>query len=154
MRTSFASLAMLVVLSSAAAAQTINFDGVAPATCTLAGAVPGVITLGSDLTSWGTTTPGAITATNTSRSNLTVTRGGSWSTSPAGTPTTTFTHQVGVTGNNTLTDSQFTAAGNAKSGQLTSTGVNVVTVAVSASASAPYPAGTYQTQVTVTCAPN
>lgn len=146
--------ALVLILPSPAVAQSINFDGVAPATCTLLGATPGLITLGSDLTSWGTTTPGAITATNTSRSNLTVTRSGSWNTSPAGTPTTTFNHLVGVTGNNTLADSQFTESGNAKSGELTSFGVNVVTIAVSGSASAPYPAGTYQTQVTVTCAPN
>ncbi len=147
--------ALLVSLPSAVAAQTVNFDGVAAATCTLAGATNGTITLGSNLTSWGTTTPATITATNTTASALTVTRSGAWSVSPSATPTTTFGHQVTVSGSNTLTDSQFTASGNAKTGQLTtSPGTNIVSMAVSATAATPYPAGTYQTQVTVTCAPN
>lgn len=150
----FISCAVFAGLSSAAAAQTVDFDGTAPATCTLAGSTNGVITLGSDLSSWGTTIPATITATNTAESNLTVTRSDLWSLSPTGTPTTTFGHQVGVTGTNTLTDSQFTATGTTKSGPLTSSGVNVVSMSVSATAASPYPAGAYRTQVTVTCAPN
>lgn len=146
--------ALLVGLPTTAASQTVNFDGTASATCTLAGASNGVITLSSDLTSWGTTTPATITATNTTRSNLTVTRSGSWSASPTGTPATTFGHEVSVTGANTLTDSQFSASNNAKTGSLTASGTNLVSMAVSATAASPYSAGTYQTQVTVTCAPN
>lgn len=143
----------LLCAAEAAVAQTINFDGTASATCALSGATNGAITLGSDMTSWGTTTPATITATNNTDSILTVTRSDSWTAKPARTPSTTFGHAVAVSGSNTLSDSEFTAVNNAKTGQLRSSGVNLVSISVSASASSPYPAGTYQTQVTVTCAP-
>lgn len=139
---------------SAGAGQSIQFDGVATATCTLANATRGVITLNSDLSSWATTTPGTIAATNTSQSSLTVTRSGSWSSSPAGTPNTTFDHHVAVTGSNTIEGSQVSQSGNAKTVQLSSVGANLVSVSLSASAASPYPAGAYQAQVTVTCVPN
>lgn len=146
--------ALSLSYASAGMTQTVNFDGNVSATCTLTAPVYGVITLNSDLKSWSTTTPASITATNTSQSVLTVTRSGAWSASPKQTPTTTFGHQVSVSGANTLSDSQFSTSNNAKSGQLTNSGTNQVSMSVSASAAAPYPPGTYQTQVTVTCVPN
>jgi hypothetical protein len=147
-------LALCLCGAPPAFGQTINFDGTASATCSLAGATNGSLTLGSDLSSWATTTPGTITATNTTQSSLTVTRSGSWSVSPSGTPSTTFAHQISVSGGNTLSDSQFSTSNNAKTGQLTSPGVNLVSISVTGTAASPYPAGSYRTQVTVTCAPN
>lgn len=146
--------ALSISFSGAGAAQTVNFDGTVTATCSLAGATNGAITLNSDLKSWSTTTPASITATNTAQSVLTVTRSGAWSASPKNTPTTTFGHQASVTGANTLSDSQFSASNNAKTGKLANSGTNQVSMSVSASAATPYPPGTYQTQVTVTCVPN
>lgn len=143
----------LAAVPAAGGAQSIQFDGVATATCTLASTTPGTIALKSDLSSWATVTPGTITATNTAQSDLTVTRSGNWSVSPAGTPSTTFDHQLSITGSNNVGGSQIAESGNAKSVQLANLGANLVSVSVAASAPSPFPAGTYQTQVTVTCVP-
>lgn len=132
-----------------ASAATLSFRGLALGTCTLTAPIDGVMTLGSDLSSWTTTTPASIVATNTAVSVLTVTRGSDWATSPAGTPLTSFDFSASLIGVNT---GALTGTSLSKTHQLPTLGVSTLSMWLSGVASSPFPAGNYVAQVTVTCA--
>lgn len=130
---------------------TLNFRGLAVSACTLTAPIDGTLTLQSDLQSWVTTTPATITAINTAPATLTVTKPTSWTSSPAGTPSTTFTMSVSLTGTNILI---LPITGAAASGTLSLLGATVVTASLSAHGTDTFKAGSYVAQATVTCAVN
>lgn len=139
--------AILLGATSVAQAATLTFTGEALPACSLTSPLDGTLILSAGLNAWSTLTPATIVATNTAPATLTVTRSNSWTSAPANTPTTTFSHASTIAGANVGT---LLGTG-AQSGALTALGITTVSVALSASAVQPFRAGIHSAQVTVTC---
>src|SRR5918998_1657638 len=95
-------LAGLAFVPLPAGAATLDFNGIGIASCALTGAVPGTLAQTASLTGWTTATPATIVATNTGPTTLSITGPSDWTTSPAHTPSTTFTTSATITGTNSL----------------------------------------------------
>lgn len=141
-----------IAVATGANADTLEFNGTAASTCSLTESNNGTVELQPDLMSWATATPATIVVTNTSAGSfaLTVAHDTTWVTSPAGTPSTTFSHVATLSGANG--NAPFTTTGAATNHVLAAAGVDNVSISLAASATGPFRAGPHKAQVTVTCA--
>lgn len=136
------------LLSLSVSAESVLFSGNQVSTCTLTKTQDGALTFDS-ATAFSTVGAykGEITIENNDAGafNVTASVPTDWSFKPAGyTGTTTFDSGFDMTGANAALDSNSTLLNNS--------GTDSLSLSIDGTSDTDYPAGTYQTTVTVTCA--